>query len=172
MNVIAALLAPKIQNALILSVNISANAMQDWIFEKLKSCIESEISRKSTFYPMSGLIMKEQSCIDIDECNRNETNPCDLNAKEFSQLDFLFTTQSKVILLFDQGKEIQRNFQSAKILLEVMNVHAMALYGLDLGMIAIITIRAFRILVRRSVQFAKSISRQKTPLNAFASCLV
>ena len=36
MNVIAALLAPKIQNALILSVNISANAIQDWIFGILK----------------------------------------------------------------------------------------------------------------------------------------
>jgi len=69
-------------------------------------------------------------------------------------------------------KIIPRNFQSAKILLEVMNVLAMALFGLDLGMIAIITIRAFRILVRRSVLFAKSILRQKTPLNAFASCLV
>ena len=48
MNVIAALLALKIQNALILSVNISANAIQDWIFGILKSCIVSEISRKTT----------------------------------------------------------------------------------------------------------------------------
>ena len=84
MNVIAALLALKIQNALTLSVNISANAIQDWIFGILKSYIVSEISRKTIFCPTLGLIMKEKSCIDINECNQNGTNPCDLNAKEFS----------------------------------------------------------------------------------------
>lgn len=83
MNVMVALFVPKIQNALILLVNISASAIQDWIYVKLNCCIDSEISWEFPFYLIQGLMMKEKSCIDIDECNLNGTNPCDLNAKEF-----------------------------------------------------------------------------------------
>ena len=49
MNVMVALFVPKIQNALILLVNISVSAIQDWIYVKLNGCIDSEISWKYPF---------------------------------------------------------------------------------------------------------------------------
>ena len=52
-------------------------------------------------------------------------------------------------------KVTTRNFQSAKILLEVMNAHVMDLFGLDPETIVTIVILAFLILVRRSIQFVK-----------------
>ena len=39
MNVMMVLFVPKIQNALILLVNISASVIQDWIYVKLNGCI-------------------------------------------------------------------------------------------------------------------------------------